>query len=235
MAKYIITTTGEALAKDLIASLGATTTEIGDRVSDYFELARGSEGDTSVSVSLIENVHGLDGEEPYYGVHIIDDISSKDCFMRYTKTLNRNELISLLDTIIKSLPNSDTDAESPDPRKDLLFWANYEYEDAPLAFVKLDTVLPSDSMVKILRLFDRWYGNTDQDAPVWATEYQLLARMLLTSNAMLINPKYLDMSDLDQDYETMLFALGDRNAKKYEAALAITAEELAGIYQMEEA
>lgn len=241
MEKYIVTTTGRTLAENLIGSLGATSLKNGDRVSDYFKLAHNKKGNLAVSVSLTENIHGLDKDKAYYTVQIIDDISGDDCELRYTNTLDRDELTELLDQIIQSLSCVAPDDNHPEPLKyrellnALTFWANYEYEDSPLAFLKMDTVLPSDSKVTILRLFDRWYGDTDQDTPVWATEYQLLARMLLTDNALLVNPRYLDMDDLNQDYETVLFALGDRNAEKYTKARALTESELNRIYQEAEA
>lgn len=45
-------------------------------------------------------------------------------------------------------------------------------------------------------MFDTWYGDTDQETTKWALEYQLLTRMLVKENALILNPKYLEL-DLD--------------------------------------
>lgn len=45
-------------------------------------------------------------------------------------------------------------------------------------------------------MFDTWYGDTDQETTKWALEYQLLTRMLVKENALILNPKHLEL-DLD--------------------------------------
>lgn len=108
MAKYIISTTAEDLAKDMIEDLDrGERTQNGDRVSNYFELAHTEErdpnGDDSATVSLIEFVNGLDGDTPYYGLHIIDDVTGADCELRYTEELTEAALVTLLKEIIADL------------------------------------------------------------------------------------------------------------------------------------
>lgn len=108
MAKYIISTTAEDLAKDMIEDLDrGERTQNGDRVSTYFELAHTEErdpnGDDSATVSLIEFVNGLDGDTPYYGLHIIDDVTGADCELRYTEELTEAALVTLLKEIIADL------------------------------------------------------------------------------------------------------------------------------------
>lgn len=108
MAKYIISTTAEDLAKDMIEDLDrGERTQNGDRVSTYFELAHTEErdpnGDDSVTVSLIEFVNGLDGDAPYYGLHIIDDVTGADCELRYTEEPTEAALVALLKEIIADL------------------------------------------------------------------------------------------------------------------------------------
>lgn len=108
MEKYIISTTAEDLAKDMIEDLDrGERTQNGDRVSNYFELAhtegRDTNGDDSVTVSLIEFVNGLDGDTPYYGLHIIDDITGADCELRYTEELTEAALVTLLKEIIADM------------------------------------------------------------------------------------------------------------------------------------
>lgn len=55
---------------------------------------------TSVVVSLVENVHNLDGDASYYGLHIIDDVTGADCELRYTNELTEEALVTLLDDLI---------------------------------------------------------------------------------------------------------------------------------------
>lgn len=78
------------------------------------------------------------------------------------------------------------------------FWMCYEYEDAnyPLLFVDLPH-LDNRDIVCLLQLFDELYGNTNQETTAWALECQLLTRMLVTEKQLLVNPKYLDVSDLE--------------------------------------
>lgn len=107
MAKYIISATAEGLAKDMIEDLNrGERTQNGDRVSTYFELAHAEERDPGgggVTVSLIEFVNDLDGDAPYYGLHIIDDVTGADCELRYTEELTEAALVALLKEIIADL------------------------------------------------------------------------------------------------------------------------------------
>lgn len=79
---------------------------------------------------------------------------------------------------------------------DIVFWQYYGYRSSkwPLAFIRMEI---SDSQVlRLLKQFDEWYGNTNQETTEWALEYQLLARMLLRGTPyMLLNPKFLDLDD----------------------------------------
>lgn len=108
MAKYIINVTAEGLAKDMIEDLNrGERTQNGDRVSTYFELAHAEGRDPgdndSVTASLIEFVHDLDGDAPYYGLHIIDDVTGADCDLQYTEELTEAALVTLLKEIIADL------------------------------------------------------------------------------------------------------------------------------------
>lgn len=120
MGKYMVKTTARELAKTLIEDLGRETTANADRVSGYFELAYREDHRTeeefkeecpqvvldpaatrtSVVVSLVENVHNLDGDASYYGLHIIDDVTGADCELRYTNELTEEALVTLLDDLI---------------------------------------------------------------------------------------------------------------------------------------
>lgn len=76
------------------------------------------------------------------------------------------------------------------------FWAYGPYKTHPLCFVDIGKPSPSQ-VVRILSQYDEWYGNTDQDTEDYALEYQILARMLLCDNKLLLNPKFLDTTEPD--------------------------------------
>ena len=74
------------------------------------------------------------------------------------------------------------------------------YTTYPVLFAELggDKPLTMEQRYKLIKLFDSWYGNTDQRVSEWALEFQLLTRMLIDSNtkgALLINPKFLAYED----------------------------------------
>lgn len=79
------------------------------------------------------------------------------------------------------------------PAKDLLVWDDGG-DQLPLCFISLQ--LTNIQVLALLRWFDEKYGDTDQDIQAWAVEYQLCARMLLHSHALILNPQHLDMSEV---------------------------------------
>lgn len=87
----------------------------------------------------------------------------------------------------------------------MLFWKNEKYEemDHPLAFVELKN-LRNVEIVELLQKFDILYGDTDQDTSEWALEFQLLTRMLVQGHAILINPKYLELSEVVGEFRPIL-------------------------------
>jgi len=231
MERYIISMTGNELAKQLIADLGnGAATSDGDRASSYYELARDERNGLCVIASLIEFVSDLNAG-PYYGLHIIDDISEEFCEFRYTKTLSKGELAALLDEILEKFQTLDMKAMQ---EQSLIFWANYEYENRPLCFVRLEDKLPAEAIVRILRLFDLWYGSTDQETTDWALEFQLLARMLLSDNALLVNFKYLELPDECLDELTNILSDVDSElGNQYRRAFAMTQEQIDSLYLKE--
>ena len=231
MERYIISMTGNELAKQLIADLGnGVATSDGDRASSYYELARDERNGLCVIASLIEFVSDLNAG-PYYGLHIIDDISEEFCEFRYTKTLSKGELAALLDEILEKFQTLDMKAMQ---EQSLIFWANYEYENRPLCFVRLEDKLPAEAIVRILRLFDLWYGSTDQETTDWALEFQLLARMLLSDNALLVNFKYLELPDECLDELTNILSDVDSElGNQYRRAFVMTKEQIVSLYLKE--
>lgn len=78
-------------------------------------------------------------------------------------------------------------------RKKLLFWDNGGTMVAnPLVFVKLP-IVPRQA---VLMWFDTVYGNTDQNVEDWSVEFQILTRMLLHENALLVNPQHLQLDEV---------------------------------------
>lgn len=76
---------------------------------------------------------------------------------------------------------------------EMFFWACYEYANHPLAFVKLS--LSEHNVFNTIRCFEALYGDTEQDVTLWAVEFQIFTRMLVFEQALMVNPKYLDLSD----------------------------------------
>lgn len=105
------------------------------------------------------------------------------------------------------------------------FWMYYEYEDEnyPLLFVELPHLNNRD-IVCLLRLFDKLYGDTNQETTEWTLEYQLLTRMLVTEKQLLVNPKYLDLSDTEGI--DVLNAIPVEDRSRYLSARNITPEQV---------
>lgn len=81
MKRFDFAIAPKELAEAMMADLGnGPTTVNGDRSSTYFLVAKAAEErDGEVTAALIENKAGLEPDEQFYGVHLIDDISMSDC------------------------------------------------------------------------------------------------------------------------------------------------------------
>lgn len=80
-----------------------------------------------------------------------------------------------------------------DESSPILSYAFYEFKHHPLYFMK--TRLNTEERMRLLRQFDIWYGDTDQETKQYALEYAVIARMLL-DNAIILNPRYLALGDV---------------------------------------
>lgn len=109
------------------------------------------------------------------------------------------------------------------------FWMDYEYEDEgyPLFFIELPN-LCDRHIVQLLKVFDGFYGDTDQETTEWALEYQLLTRLLITEKMLLVNPKYLDLSD-----ENVIHAVLDAGTDEhiYLSARALSQGDILKAYE----
>lgn len=105
MKNKVATNSPTAIAEYMISDLGSFTTHNGDRCSGYYEIAKGTGGDseTSVSASLIENKVDLDESEWYYSVHVINDVDGVDAYIETTDDLSNDGLIHLLHEILKDI------------------------------------------------------------------------------------------------------------------------------------
>lgn len=86
-------------------------------------------------------------------------------------------------------------------------WANvcckydcYEFKERPLLFLKLPHLSPAQK-INLIGWLDLMYGNTFQETPDWALEFQVLVRNLVHDDALLFNPAYLDLQEIINDEE----------------------------------
>ena len=86
--------------------------------------------------------------------------------------------------------------QTMESRKNLtssLTWDNGGNLAPALEFLRLD--LTDRQVMALLRQLDVLYGCTDQDIEVWACEFQVITRMLLFQQALVLNPQYLLLED----------------------------------------
>lgn len=102
------------------------------------------------------------------------------------------------------------------------FYDNYQYAETPLAFVELFGLRPIQK-VELLKELDQLYGDTDQDTPEWALEYQVAARMLLHDDWMVVNPQMLEIAEAK---DGLLHIMGPDNARIWEAALEMSPADI---------
>ncbi len=116
----------------------------------------------------------------------------------------------------------------------LLFWEHYDYEthQHPLAFLDFHGAgmdLQESQVVRLLQLLDELYGDTNQETPVWALEFQVMTRMLVHERALLINPLYLNLGECD----ALLPVFTPEQQALYLQAQALTQDEINSRYQNE--
>lgn len=76
-----------------------------------------------------------------------------------------------------------------------------EYEDSPLYF--MDICVDAETQVDLIRKFCRWYGDTDQDALTFGTEFYFVVSGIL-DGILIMNPKYLLLKDVLEEILVML-------------------------------
>ena len=116
----------------------------------------------------------------------------------------------------------------------LLFWCHYDYEDRqhPLAFLDFYGAgmdLRESQVIRLLQLLDELYGDTNQETPVWALEFQVMTRMLVHEKALLINPLHLNLSECD----ALLSVFTPEQQALYLRAVSLTQDYINNRYQDE--
>lgn len=113
------------------------------------------------------------------------------------------------------------------------FYDYGEYRTAPLYFISIGDI-GSDNILKLISQFDTWYGDTDQEITTWATEFQKLALMLINHQMLLVNPRYLLITDILYELNEMLAEMGAPTFAPgktvYTAATQKTPEEIWNLY-----
>ena len=102
----------------------------------------------------------------------------------------------------------------------------------PLAFLDFHGAgmdLQESQVVRLLQLLDELYGDTNQETPVWALEFQVMTRMLVHERALLINPLYLNLGECD----ALLPVFTPEQQALYLQAQALTQDEINSRYQNE--
>ena len=105
MKKFDFVIAPKELAEVMMADLGnGPATVNGDRSSTYFLVAKAEERQgAEVTAALIENKAGLEPNEQYFSVHLIDDISMKDCELVSTDSLDAEAVVDTLEGIYAGL------------------------------------------------------------------------------------------------------------------------------------
>ena len=103
MKRFDFAIAPKELAEAMMADLGnGPTTVNGDRSSTYFLVAKA------------ENKAGLEPDEQFYGVHLIDDISMSDCRLVSTDSLETDGLVETLEGVYAGLKKSLSDGGASD-------------------------------------------------------------------------------------------------------------------------
>ena len=77
------------------------TNSYGERISRYHQILEDCNGAT-VAVQVTVETDGLESDEYHYSVHLVDNITMRDCQLSYpTKSLSKTELFQLIEKLTK--------------------------------------------------------------------------------------------------------------------------------------
>jgi len=97
--KLIIT--AEEIVENLFADIEnkINTNSHGERISDYYAFVEDENGEC-ISIQLTEETNGLPRNEYFYSIHLIDNISGKDCELYSSDEFNKDSVLELVTSII---------------------------------------------------------------------------------------------------------------------------------------
>lgn len=116
----------------------------------------------------------------------------------------------------------------------IFFWMEYSYKEIgyPLFFVSLK--LSEVQICRILRVFDEAYGCLPIETPLWALEFQLLTRMLVSKEtAMLLNPYFLEVRE-EGVQRQIREILGEESYRAYDEHLHLSVKQAMEILKKEQ-
>lgn len=123
--------------------------------------------------------------------------------------------------------------EDNQPTAQYLFWDYDLYEGKkPLLFVHLAGLTNLD-IVNLLKKFDVLYGSTAQETTEWAMEYQILTRMLIHEQSLLVNPTFLDITG-ENTMKEILACMPDTVKNAYLNAQRLGNEEIQKLFDERE-
>lgn len=105
----IVTIVSSKFARFLIDDLGnGEPTHNDERTSRYYTVARGrgTNSGKECKVALVERTEGYGLDKDYYELHLINDIDMSACKLFFTDHLSEQELIDLLETILRQLEDN---------------------------------------------------------------------------------------------------------------------------------
>lgn len=95
--KATILATAMDIAAKLISDIETkiSTNAIGEKTSDYHAFLENEHGDC-ISVQLTEETCGLVPMDYFYSLHLVDNITGKNCDLYYTDEFNKKSVVKLV-------------------------------------------------------------------------------------------------------------------------------------------
>ena len=111
----------------------------------------------------------------------------------------------------------------------IIAYSHYEYEDSPLFILCAGTLcnrIGFPNVVDIIATLDEWYGNTEQETTEWALEFEIWVRFLLADGSIILNPKYLALDEVKDEFlELLRYGRGNIRGR-YERMSTVDEESL---------
>ncbi len=111
----------------------------------------------------------------------------------------------------------------------LAFIADYDDESKPLAFLKLGDI-PDSIQLELIRAFDLWYSSTNQDTPVWATEFARIVCELVNDGALAVNPLHLELAEVEEELFAIVGHISVEAEALYRKARSLSETDLVALW-----